>query len=156
MCRKCNIGVTHIGALNKHLKTAHVDGQRVDVEYRCLYCPKYFAAHDDLILHTKRHETNGEQNSDDVPVAKKTKEKAVPVVHPTMTSPRRLVTPNTTSVVETAKFPYPDLTIVEDPIVIENNKKAIVPPRSTMVVPPRKPLMPHNIPTGKKRCFWRR
>ena len=145
MCRKCNIGFTHIGALNKHLKTAHVDGQRVDVEYRCLYCPKYFAAHDDLILHTKRHETNGEQNSDVAPVVKTVK--AVPV-HPMMTSPHRLMTPDTTCV-DSAKFPYPDLTIVEDPIVIENNKKALVPPRSMAVMPPRKPLMPHNIPSGK-------
>ena len=142
MCRKCNIGFTHIGALNKHLKTAHVAGQRVDVEYRCLYCPKYFAVHDDLILHTQRHETNDNQNTDVLSVAKRIKDKAV-LMHPTVTPPSQHASPDT----DVDKFPYPDLTIVEDPVVIVNgsNQPAA---RNTSALP-WKPMMSRHVPTGR-------
>ncbi|KAK2179950.1 hypothetical protein NP493_466g07030 [Ridgeia piscesae] len=140
MCRKCNIGFTHIGALNKHLKTAHMDGQRVDVEYRCLYCPKYFAVQDDMMLHTQRHETP-DDNTDTAVAAKPAKDKtAVLVVKP----PSRHATPDTSN----DKFPYPDLTIVEDPIVIANDSPKPPAVRNTVSLP-WKPMMSHHVPTGK-------
>lgn len=66
-CKVCDIGFTHIGALRKHLRTAHLAAPpgTVDVEYRCLYCPRSFSAQSDLETHTNRHEyDDAEMNSD--------------------------------------------------------------------------------------------
>ena len=64
-CKVCDIGFTHIGALRKHLRTAHSTAApgTIEVEYRCLYCPRSFSAQCDLETHTIRHEYDDSVNA---------------------------------------------------------------------------------------------
>lgn len=55
-CKVCDLSFTHSGALKKHLQTAHMPTEKVDVEYRCLFCREVFCDEKVLFQHTQEHE----------------------------------------------------------------------------------------------------
>lgn len=55
-CKACNLSFTHSGALKRHLQTVHVPTEKVDVEFRCLFCREVFSDEKILFQHTQEHE----------------------------------------------------------------------------------------------------
>lgn len=55
-CKVCNVSFTHSGALKKHLHGVHSHVEKVEVEYRCLFCREAFSDEKVLFYHTQEHE----------------------------------------------------------------------------------------------------
>lgn len=55
-CKACSLSFTHSGALKRHLQTVHVPTEKVDVEFRCLFCREVFSDEKVLFQHTQEHE----------------------------------------------------------------------------------------------------